>query len=46
MQASQADMIVTKRIKEGLKLLDINLLDHIILGNNKESISMQEKGLI
>jgi DNA repair protein RadC len=28
---SKADGILTKKIKEGLSLLDINLLDHIIL---------------
>lgn len=32
---SQADKILTEKIKSGLKLLDINLLDHIIIGGGE-----------
>lgn len=30
-QASEADIKITKRVKEALALLDVNVLDHIIL---------------
>lgn len=32
---SKNDMQITSKIKEAAKLIDINLLDHIIIGNNK-----------
>jgi len=40
---SGADINVTKIIKEGLKLLNIGVLDHILLVEN-DSISMAERG--
>ncbi len=34
LKPSQQDLALTKKIKEGLKLLDINVLDHLILTND------------
>jgi DNA repair protein RadC len=31
---SEADRVLTQRIKDAGKLLDINLLDHVILAEN------------
>lgn len=43
--ASPADINITNKIKDGAKLLDINLLDHIILTSEGYS-SMADEGLI
>lgn len=32
---SQSDIQLTKKVKDGLQLLDITVLDHIIISNNK-----------
>lgn len=45
LKASQMDIDITKRIKKGLELLDIKVLDHIIL-TDKEYLSMMDKGLM
>ena len=42
---SHQDISITNRIKEGLGLLDVNVLDHIILTENSYC-SFQENGLI
>lgn len=42
---SREDINITLRIKECGKILGINLLDHIIIGN-KKYISLKEKGII
>ena len=42
---SKEDIATTRRIVEAGKLMDIPVLDHIILGNNKY-ISLKEKGVI
>ena len=34
-QASEADINVTNRIKEMAKIMDVNFLDHIIIGDNE-----------
>ncbi len=44
LQPSDADLELTKKIKEAGKLLDINLLDHLILGTNDNYVSFTEKG--
>jgi DNA repair protein RadC len=44
-EPSQADELITKRIKEGLSLVDIRLLDHIIIGDGV-AVSLAERGLI
>lgn len=44
---SDADKVITSKIKEGGKLIDINLLDHIILVPNGELYySFADEGLI
>jgi len=45
LKPSNADIQLTARIKEGGKLLDITLLDHIIL-SSESYISMADEGLI
>ena len=42
---SEEDIMLTKRIKESGKLIGINLIDHIIIGDNIYS-SFGEKGII
>ena len=41
---SKEDIIITKQIQEAGELLGVNLLDHIIIGNNCY-VSMREKKL-
>ena len=38
-------MIITKKIKEAGKVLDIDVLDHVIIGEN-DCYSFSDKGLI
>ena len=42
---SEQDMILTQKIKEGGKLLDILLIDHVIVGDNKY-YSFNDNGMI
>jgi DNA repair protein RadC len=42
---SPEDVAVTKQIYEAGKLLDIELLDHIIIGSGNRFVSLKEKGL-
>ena len=42
---SKPDIEVTKRVKDVLTMLDINLLDHVIIAHDK-TYSMAEHGLI
>jgi DNA repair protein RadC len=44
-EPSQADELITQRVKEALSLVDIRLLDHIIVGEGV-SVSLAERGLI
>ena len=44
-EPSQADELITYRVKEALGLVDIRLLDHIIVGDGV-SVSFAERGLI
>jgi DNA repair protein RadC len=44
-EPSQADVTITKRLKEALALLDIRVLDHIVVGHAR-CISLAERGLI
>jgi DNA repair protein RadC len=45
LQPSQADIELTKRIKEGGKLLDIQLLDHLII-TSEGYCSFSDEGII
>ena len=42
---SREDMLITKRILDAGALIGIELLDHIIIGNN-QYISFREEGLL
>jgi DNA repair protein RadC len=44
-QPSQADELITTRIKAALEILDLRLLDHIVV-SACETVSLAEKGLI
>ena len=44
-EPSQADELITQRVKEALGLVDIRLLDHIIVGDGA-SVSLAERGLL
>ena len=44
-EPSQADELITHRVKEALALVDIRLLDHIIVGDGV-SVSLAERGVI
>ncbi|MEA3292348.1 MAG: DNA repair protein RadC [Pseudomonadota bacterium] len=44
-EPSSHDTAVTLRLKEALKLVDVRLLDHLVVGDG-ECISLQERGLI
>ena len=44
-EPSQADVAITRRLRESLGLVDIRLLDHFIVGDG-EVVSMAERGLV
>ena len=44
-EPSQADELITRRVREALLLVDIRLLDHVIVANDL-SMSFAERGLI
>ena len=45
-EPSQADITITKKIRESLALIDVRLLDHLVIGDNStEVVSMAERGL-
>ena len=44
-EPSQADELITQRVKEALALVDIRLLDHIVVGDGV-SVSLAESGLL
>ncbi len=45
-EPGNADIEITKKIKEAGNLLNIRLLDHIIVGENKQYFSFADKGLL
>jgi len=44
-EPSQADELITQRVKQALGVVDIRLLDHIIIGDGN-CVSLAERGLI
>jgi DNA repair protein RadC len=44
-EPSQADELITQRVKHALALVDIRLLDHIIVGDGA-SVSLAERGAL
>lgn len=45
MQASDADLKITRKIKDAASIMDITVLDHIIIGHNKY-LSLADEGMI
>ena len=45
LKPSNADLAITKRIKEGLKILDISVLDHLIL-TSQGYLSFGDEGIL
>ncbi len=43
---SEQDKRITARLKEGLALFDINLVDHLIVGPDGERLSFLEQGML
>ena len=44
-EPSQADKLITNKLCQALQLVDINVLDHIIIGG-ENCVSFTERGLI
>lgn len=44
-EPSQADMMITRQLKEGLGLLEIRVLDHLVIGGSSV-VSFAERGLL
>jgi DNA repair protein RadC len=44
-EPSQADELITRRLKEALSLVDIRVLDHLVVGGNVVT-SFAEQGLL
>ena len=44
-EPSQADELITKRLRDALSLVDIRVLDHIIVANNS-TVSFAERGIL
>jgi DNA repair protein RadC len=44
-EPSQADQMLTRRLKEALALVDIRVLDHLVIGDG-EPVSFAERGLL
>jgi DNA repair protein RadC len=46
MEASQADLLITNRLRDALALLDVRVLDHVIIGGQGQWMSMSNQGFI
>ncbi|MGH8612368.1 MAG: RadC family protein [Gammaproteobacteria bacterium] len=44
-EASQADVLLTRRLRDALALVDIRVLDHFVIGDGA-AVSLAEKGLL
>lgn len=44
-EASQADELITRRLRDALALIDVRVLDHLIIGDEKIN-SFAERGLL
>jgi DNA repair protein RadC len=44
-EPSQADELITRRLKDALALVDIRLLDHLVIAG-ADAVSMAERGWI
>ena len=45
-EPSQADEIITRRLRDALALVDVRILDHVIVGADGEITSFAERGLL
>lgn len=46
-EPSQADITLTKRLKEALSFIDVRVLDHMVIGESEEGVvSLAERGLM
>ena len=47
-EPSDADMVITRRLKDALALIDVGVLDHIIVGGCSQTltVSFAERGLL
>lgn len=45
-EPSQADISLTKRLKEALGMVDIRVLDHMIVSGAEPHVSLAERGLL
>ena len=45
-EPSEADRMITQRLKQALNLVDIRVLDHIIIGDGADTYSFAENGLL
>lgn len=45
-EPSQADIALTKRLKEALSMVDIRILDHFVVSGAEPAISLAERGLM
>ncbi|MCY1244364.1 hypothetical protein D9M72_574350 [compost metagenome] len=44
-EPSEADLLLTRVLKEALALVDVQVLDHFVVGHNRAA-SMAERGLL
>lgn len=44
-EPSQADELITRRLRDALALIDVRVLDHLIIGDEK-TLSFAERGLL
>jgi DNA repair protein RadC len=44
-EPSQADELITQRLRDGLALVDVRVLDHLIVGGDR-CMSFAERGLL
>jgi DNA repair protein RadC len=44
-EPSQADELITRRLRDALALIDVRVLDHFIVGDDK-TLSFAERGLL
>lgn len=44
-EPSQADQLITQRLKDALALVDVRVLDHIVVGDGQQ-VSLAERGLM
>jgi DNA repair protein RadC len=44
-EPSQADELITLRLRDALALVDIRVLDHLIVGDNR-CVSLAERGVL